>query len=139
MQVAPYASSEQAEVIELWKRCGLTRPWNDPVKDIERKLTEQPELFLLGKVDGRIVASAMAGYDGHRGWVNYLAVDPSQQRKGFGRQLMLHIEQALQARGRPKLNIQVRTSNKEVLEFYRKLGYSVDDTVSLSKRLIADN
>ena len=74
MQLAPYAPSEQAEVIALWKRCGLTRPWNDPVKDIERKLTEQPELFLVGRLEGRIVASAMAGYDGHRGWVNYLAV-----------------------------------------------------------------
>ena len=138
MRLAPYAASDQAEVIELWKRCGLTRPWNDPVKDIQRKLTEQPELFLVGKLDGRIVASAMAAFDGHRGWVNYLAVDPSHQRKGFGRMLMLHIEEALEARGCPKLNIQVRTGNKDVLEFYRKLGYTLDDTVSLGKRLIPD-
>ena len=80
----------------------------------------------------------MAGFDGHRGWVNYLAVDPAHQRKGFVRILMRHIEGALEARGCPKLNIQVRTGNKEVLEFYRKLGYSLDDTVSLGKRLIPD-
>jgi ribosomal protein S18 acetylase RimI-like enzyme len=138
MRLAPYAAADQTGVIELWKRCDLTRPWNDPVKDIERKLTEQPELFLVGKLEGRIVATAMAGFDGHRGWVNYLAVDPSQQKKGLGRILMHHVEQALQERGCPKLNIQVRASNKEALEFYRKLGYTLDDIVSLGKRLIRD-
>ena len=139
MRLAPYVASDQAGVIELWRRCDLTRPWNDPAKDIERKLTEQPELFLVGKLEGRVVATAMAGFDGHRGWVNYLAVDPSQQRKGFGRMLMRHIEQVLEARGCPKLNVQVRAGNKEVLEFYRKLGYLPDEAVSLGKRLIPDS
>ena len=138
MRLVPYASSDQAEVIELWHRCELTRPWNDPVKDIARKLTEQPELFLVGKLDNRIVATAMAGFDGHRGWVNYLAVDPNHRKKGLGRTLMQHIEEAMKARGCPKLNIQVRTGNSEAIEFYRKLGYVPDEAVSLGKRLIPD-
>lgn len=80
----------------------------------------------------------MAGFDGHRGWVNYLAVAPEHQKKGFGRLLMRHVEEALQARGCPKLNLQVRPENKEVLEFYRRLGYAAEDRVSLGKRLITD-
>ena len=98
----------------------------------------QRELFLVGEADGRLVASAMAGYDGHRGWVNYLAVVPDAQGLGYGRALMAHIEAALLARGCPKLNLQVRSSNTAVLAFYRQLGYAQDEAVSLGKRLIAD-
>jgi ribosomal protein S18 acetylase RimI-like enzyme len=125
-------------VVELWQRCGLTRDWNDPRKDIQRKLTTQPELFLVGEVGGSIVASAMAGYDGHRGWVNYLAVAPEARGKGYGRLLMRTIEEALRARGCPKLNIQVRAGNEEALRFYEKIGYATDATVSLGRRLIED-
>jgi len=138
MQLSPYAGADEREVIALWQSCGLTRPWNDPKKDIQRKLTEQPELFLVGRIDERIVATVMAGYDGHRGWVNYLAVAPEHQKKGFGRTLMHYVEEALKARGCPKLNLQVRAPNRHALAFYRRLGYSVDDTVSLGKRLIRD-
>ncbi len=138
MELNPYVLADEAGVIDLWQRCGLTKPWNDPRKDIRRKLTEQPELFLVGKIGGNVVASVMGGFDGHRGWVNYLAVAPEHQKKGLGRHLMRHVEGALQARGCPKLNIQVRSANTAVLEFYRKIGYAVDDVVSLGKRLIPD-
>src|SRR6185436_16767877 len=138
MKLRAYAAADENAVIELWRRCELTRPWNDPHKDIQRKLTTQPELFLVGKLGGRIIATVMAGYDGHRGWVNYLAVAPEQRAKGYGRQLMRHIEERLTALGCPKLNVQVRATNRAVLEFYRKIGYAVDEAVSLGKRLIPD-
>lgn len=138
MDIRRYQSSDEAAVIELWAQCGLTRPWNDPAKDIARKLNVQPELFLVGIVGGQVVASVMAGYDGHRGWVNYLAVAQAFRKRGLGRALMRRIEQDLKAMGCPKLNMQIRSSNVEVLAFYRDLGYEQDDTISFGKRLIAD-
>lgn len=98
----------------------------------------QPELFFVGEVEGRVIASAMAGYDGHRGSVFYLAVSPDCQRRGYGELMMQKIEDALKAMGCPKLNIVVRSSNDQVLEFYGHLGYTTDDVVSLGRRLIPD-
>lgn len=138
MHIRPFRLTDETAVIALWQRCELTRPWNDPHKDIQRKLKVQPELFLLGEIDDKVVASVMAGFDGHRGWVNYLAVCPTQRRRGLGRQLMEEVERRLTALGCPKLNLQVRSDNQAVLTFYRNLGYQVDEVVSLGKRLIAD-
>ena len=138
MEIRPYQASDESAVIELWQRCELTRPWNDPHKDIARKLAVQPELFFVGLQEGQLVASAMAGFDGHRGWVNYLAVHPRWQRQGLARQLMRHVEQALQAMGCPKLNLQVRTGNLQAMAFYEAIGYGQDEVVSLGKRLISD-
>ena len=125
-------------VVALWAASGLTRPWNDPRLDIARKATTQPELFLVGTVDDAIVATAMVGYDGHRGWVNYLAVAESVRRRGHGRTLMAEAERLLTARGCPKLNLQLRRTNGDALGFYRSLGYAEDESISLGKRLIAD-
>jgi len=138
MLIRPFREEDTDEVVALWTACQLVRPWNDPRADIARKLTEQPQLFLVGDVDGRIVATAMAGYDGHRGWVHYLAVDPTMRRSGLGRQLMGEVERLLRGRGCPKLNLQVRSDNLQVLAFYRGLGYGEDQVVSLGKRLILD-
>ena len=138
MEIRRYAPADEDAVVELWQRCGLTRPWNDPRKDIRRKLTTQPELFLVGDLAGKLIATLMAGYDGHRGWVNYLAVAPDRRKKGYGRALMQQAEERLAALGCPKLNLQVRADNKEALEFYRKIGYAADEAVSLGKRLIPD-
>lgn len=139
MKIRPYQSGDQDALIALWHECGLLRPWNDPERDIERKLGVQPELFLVGIDDAeQVIATAMVGYDGHRGWVNYLAVTPGKRRLSLGRQLMHEAERLLLERGCPKLNLQVRTGNLEVLEFYRKLGYIQDEVVSLGKRLIHD-
>jgi ribosomal protein S18 acetylase RimI-like enzyme len=138
MNIRPFAIADEASVVELWRRCDLVRPWNDPHKDIQRKLTTQPELFLVGELAGQLVASIMAGFDGHRGWVNYLAVLPENRKAGLGRALMRHIEDALEARGCPKVNLQVRTTNYAVIEFYRRIGYTTDDVVSFGKRLIPD-
>jgi ribosomal protein S18 acetylase RimI-like enzyme len=138
MEIRQYRTSDEINVIELWRRCNLTVPWNDPRKDIERKLAADGDLFLVCVDNNTIIGTAMGGYDGHRGWVNYLAVCPSQQRKGIGRSLMEALEKALLPKGCPKINIQVRTTNKDVLAFYKSLGYKVDDVVSLGKRLVND-
>lgn len=138
MQIREFQPTDQEAVIALWIRCGLTRPWNNPHADIERKLAVAPDLFLVGEIDGSIVASVMGGYEGHRGWINYLAVDPSMQRRGLGRQMMEAAEARLQARGCPKINLQVRDTNEQATGFYRAIGYAVDPVVSFGKRLIVD-
>jgi ribosomal protein S18 acetylase RimI-like enzyme len=138
MQIRGYRESDEAAVVRLWTQCGLVRPWNDPHKDIRRKLSVQAELFLVGVLDGGIVATVMAGFDGHRGWVNYLAVAEKCRRRGLGRALMQQVESRLKDMGCPKLNMQVRSSNGEVLAFYERLGYRQDQAISLGKRLISD-
>jgi len=136
--IRAFRKGDEDAVVALWQECGLARPWNDPRRDIARKLTVQPELFLVGELDGKIIATVMAGYEGHRGWVNYLAVAPEHRRQGFGRVLMQEAEERLLALGCPKLNIQVRNSNAEALGFYRGIGYVQDEAISLGKRLIPD-
>jgi ribosomal protein S18 acetylase RimI-like enzyme len=138
VQIRPFEMADEEAVIALWERCGLTRPWNDPRKDIRRKLVVQPSFFLVGVVDGQIVATAMVGYEGHRGWIQYLGVDPARQRQGLGRAIMAEAERLLREAGCPKINLQVRTSNTGVIEFYRRLGFALDDVVSMGKRLEQD-
>ena len=139
MQVRPFAPADTEALIQLWHDCGLVRPWNDPHKDIARKLSVSPDLFWLGcDADGRIIASIMVGYDGHRGWINYLAVHPAHQRQGHARRLVQHAERLLTVRGCPKLNLQVRAGNEAVIALYESLGYADDQSVTLGKRLIAD-
>ena len=138
MRIRSYQSQDETAVVALWQACGLTRPWNDPHRDIARKLTEQPELFLIGTIEGEVMASAMVGYDGHRGWVYYLAVAQKHRSAGHGQALMREAERLLIERGCPKINLLVRSSNAAVIEFYRALGYAQDEAVSLGKRLIPD-
>ena len=138
MQIRPFQPRDESAVITLWEQCDLTRPWNDPRKDIARKVAVQPELFMVGVAGERIIATVMAGYEGHRGWVNYLAVAPEHRRRGFGQALMAEVERLLLERGCPKVCLLVRTSNAAVLEFYRSLGYAQDEAVTLGKRLIND-
>ena len=134
----PRAEHLNGILVALWQECGLTRPWNDPRRDIARKLTVQPELFVVGTFEGAVISTAMVGFDGHRGWVYYLAVAPKYRGKSFGRMLMQEAERLLIERGCPKLNLQVRSSNPEAVEFYRRLGYTQDEVVSLGRRLIPD-
>ena len=134
-KIRSYQTSDESAVIDLWHRCNLVVPQNDPQHDIDMKLKAQSDLFFVGTVSGRIVATVMAGYDGHRGWIYYLAVDPDYQRKQIGRRMMAKAESALQKRGCPKINLQVRTSNQAVISFYERLGFSNDDVIGLGKRL----
>lgn len=138
MDIRLFQENDKPHVIELWKACDLTRPWNDPSKDIDRKMQFQPNLFFVGTLGSNIIASAMAGYDGHRGSVFYLAIHPEHQSLGYGKQLMTHIENELIKLGCPKLNILVRSTNSRVLGFYNNVSYAKDEVVSLGKRLIPD-
>jgi ribosomal protein S18 acetylase RimI-like enzyme len=138
MRIRSFEPADEDAVVALWERCGLTRPWNDPRKDIRRKLRVRPDLFLVGELDGVVVATVMVGYDGHRGWINYLGVDPAHRRQGFGRIIMEEAERLLRAEGCPKINLQVRTSNLGAVAFYKSIGFALDEVVSLGKRLDAD-
>ncbi len=138
MNIRPFRIGDQPDVIDLWHRCGLVRPQNDAQKDIARKLATQPELFLVADVEGVIVGTVMAGYEGHRGWINYLATAPNIGVRGLRRALMAEAELLLKASGCPKINLQVRAANTEVIGFYRAIGFAVDDVVSMGKRLIQD-
>ena len=133
--IRAYRETDEDAVAELWRECGLVVPWNDPNKDIRRKLSVQPEMFLVGS---DLAATVMAGYEGHRGWINYLAVAVDSRGRGFGRRMMDEAEARLRKMGCPKINLQIRKSNSGVIEFYQTLGYSVDDVVSMGKRLEAD-
>ena len=139
MNIRTFHPSDESAVILLWEKCDLLRPWNDPKKDIRRKLEVQPEMFLVGCLNGELVATAMAGYDGHRGWVNYLAVAPEQQGNGFGQAIMAEVEKLLGEAGCPEVNVQVRGTNTSAIEFYERIGYRVDDVVGLGKRIEQDN
>jgi ribosomal protein S18 acetylase RimI-like enzyme len=140
MDVRPFEESDAEAVAALWRDVFPDAPpWNEPRRDIERKLAVQRELFLVACESERVVGTAMAGYDGHRGWVYYVAVRPSHRRRGIGAALMRSVEDALRERGCPKLNLQVRSSNLGVVEFYGRLGYAVEDRVSMSKRLGGTN
>ena len=136
--VRAFKESDEARVIELWTFAGLVRSWNDPHKDIARKLKVQRELFLVAELEGTIVGVVMAGYEGHRGWVNYLAVDIGQRRRGIGSALMRDAERRLRLLGCPKINLQVRAENRDVQAFYAALGFKDDNVVSLGKRLEDD-
>jgi len=138
MQVRPFEDSDEAAVIALWEAAGLTRSWNDPRKDIERKRSVQREWFLVGTQGGVVMASIMIGYDGHRGWINYLAVAPACRLQGHARTLMREAERLLAEVGCPKINLQIRTTNASVIAFYKSIGYAQDDVVSFGRRLIAD-
>jgi ribosomal protein S18 acetylase RimI-like enzyme len=138
MNIRPYIPEDEPAVIDLWHNCGLVRPWNNPGLDIQRKLQVNPELFLIGLWNGQVTASAMGGYEGHRGWVNYLAVKPAYRKLGFGRRIMIELEKQLLERGCPKINLQVRQGNEEALAFYSRIGYKDDAVTSLGKRLIED-
>lgn len=139
MDIRSFEDADGPAVIELWNRCGLLRPWNDPHKDIARKKRVQPELFVVGTVDGELVASAMAGYDGHRGWINYLAVDPGRRRQGLAAALMAYLEGKLRALGCAKINLQLRRDNLEAIAFYQRVGFAEDAVVSFGKRLERDD
>ena len=135
LDIRTFRETDEDAVVDLWRRCGLVVPWNDPHEDIALKLAIQPELFLVGESEGRIIAAVMAGYEGHRGWINYLAVDPDHQRQGIGSAIMGEAERALRSLGCPKINLQVRESNHIVIAFYEQLGFSQEPRVSMGKRL----
>jgi len=137
--IRPFQTEDEDALVALWKMCELTVPWNNPHKDIARKLQVQPELFLVGILGNSLIATVMGGYEGHRGWINYLAVHQDFQGKGYGQEIMNSVETALREMGCPKINLQIRREDDKVASFYQKLGFTNDDVVSMGKRLEADH
>tara|TARA_R100000027_G_scaffold23393_1_gene16950 strand:+ start:10927 stop:11406 length:480 start_codon:yes stop_codon:yes gene_type:complete len=138
MKIRPYQKSDEAAVVHLWAECGLLAPQNNPIRDIQRKLKVNPSWFLVGSCEDELIASCMVGYEGHRGWINYLAVAPKEQRKGFAREMMEEAERILREAGCPKISLQIRSSNSKVIAFYEGLGFREDRVTSLGKRLEVD-
>jgi ribosomal protein S18 acetylase RimI-like enzyme len=137
-EIRGFRSDDVTSVLALWELCGLAVPQNDPAKDIARKSKVNPEWFLVGEAAGQLVATCMAGYEGHRGWINYLAVHPGFRRRGIASAMMEEAERRLLAAGCPKINLQVRSTNGDVIAFYERVGYRIDPVVSLGKRLEQD-
>jgi ribosomal protein S18 acetylase RimI-like enzyme len=133
--IRKYEEKDEEQVINLWKQCNLIVPQNDPHENIKKKMEFQPNLFFIGTVNNEVVASIMIGYEGYRGWINYIAVIPEYRNKGFGRQLVNKAIDELKKLGCLKVNLQVRKYNKDVIEFYENLGFSNDRVVSLGKHL----
>lgn len=136
--IRSFKPADEPQILDLWDECGLIVPQNNPKKDIERKLKVNPELFLIGILDNNIVASCMAGYEGHRGWINYLAVSPNYRRRGIATDMMKATEYKLREMGCPKINLQVRASNHEIIKFYESIGFSDDHVLGMGKRLEQD-
>lgn len=138
MEIRVFRQEDFEEVITLWERCDLLRPWNDPEMDIERKLQHDADLFLVAEVGGEVVGSLMGGYDGHRGSAYYLGVHPEFRGRGIANALLSRLEKKLIARGCPKIQIMVREENDLVIGMYERLEYEQQDVVMLGKRLIVD-
>ncbi|NNK96345.1 MAG: GNAT family acetyltransferase [Desulfobacterales bacterium] len=138
MEIRKFQDTDVSAVVSLWHRCKLTVAWNDPLRDVDRKKKHQPELFLVGLINSRLIASVMGGYDGHRGWIYYLAVDPDYRQRGFGSLMIEEVEARIKKTGCAKINVMVRKSNQKIADFYFKHGYGTDEVSCLGKRLVAD-
>ena len=135
MEIRRFNWADEALVIELWRQCGLIRSHNDPHLDIGRKMAAQPGMFLVAILEGKIVGTVMAGYEGHRGYINYLGTSPEHRRLGIARALMQKAEEMLKMAGCPKINLLVRSNNESAVAFYRELGFEADEVISMGKRL----
>lgn len=136
LQIRRFEEADRDEVIGLWTAAfAYSAPHNQPAAVIRQKLAVQPELFFVAVLDGVVVGTVMGGYDGHRGWIYSLAVDPQARRRGIGTTLMKQLERELAVRGCPKINLQVMATNADTVEFYRKLGYAVEERISMGKLL----
>ena len=135
LTVQPFVEDRRAQLIELWHRCGLTVAANSPNEDINRKIAFQPELLLIALLNNQLVGTVMVGYEGHRGWIQYLGVDPDFQRRGVGGLLLEAAESKLRALGCPKINLQIRAGNEAVVRFYERHGYSIEERFNMGRRL----
>ena len=136
--IRPFKEGDEEALVSLWNMCKLTVPWNNPYKDIARKLQVQAELFLAGYLEHKLIESVMDGYDGHRGWIYYFAVHPDFQSRGYGKQLMNNVENKLRELGCPKFNLQIREGNDKVLSYYQKLGFVEGKRIKMGKRIEDD-
>lgn len=135
LAISAIADADIPDVVALWKRCELTRPWNEPQADIARARGNTNSEVLVGLDGNTIVATVMVGHDGHRGWVYYVAVDPDHHNKGYGRAIMASAEDWLRDRGIEKLQLLVRADNTRVQAFYETLDYDQQERVVYAKWL----
>jgi ribosomal protein S18 acetylase RimI-like enzyme len=135
LAIAPIGDGDIADVIALWQRCGLTRPWNDPAADIALARRGLGSTVLIGREGSAIIATAMVGHDGHRGWVYYVATDPGRRQQGYGRAIMNAAETWLRAAGIGKLQLLVRRENEKAGAFYQSIGYAESQTIVFAKWL----
>ena len=135
LSIAPIGDADVADVIALWQACGLTRPWNDPTADIALARRGPNSAILIGRNGDAMIATAMVGHDGHRGWVYYVAVDPARREKGFGRAIMTAAEDWLRQAGVAKLQLMVRRENARAGAFYQSIGYAESQTIVFAKWL----
>jgi len=135
LAIAPIEDADAADVVALWQRCGLTRPWNDPASDIALARKEANSTVLVGRDGGAIVATAMVGHDGHRGWVYYVATDPEHRGKGHGRAIMAAAEDWLRQTGIAKMQLMVRRENAAAGAFYQSIGYAEAQTIVFARWL----
>jgi ribosomal protein S18 acetylase RimI-like enzyme len=134
--IRPFQHGDRPALELLWARVFPDDPsWNAPGVMIENKLKVQPELLLVGQVDENLVGAVMAGFDGVRGWIYHLAVAPEWRRRGIATQLVRAAETGLRRFGCPKVNLQIRVANAEVVSFYRSVGYEIEERVSMGRRL----
>lgn len=139
MEVRPFTVADAPAVVALWDAAGLIHPANDAHRDVARKVADSPWGFLVATDDDAVIGSVMVGYDGHRGWINYLACHPDHRRRGVATMLMDEARRLLLERGCPKINLQVRAGNESAVRFYERLGYTDDDVISLGLRLVSDS
>jgi hypothetical protein len=135
MEIGDLSLAESEAAVALWEEAGLTRPWNDPRSDIRLALAGPDSTILAGRIEGRLIATAMVGWDGHRGWLYYLAVAKAERRRGYGARLVRAAEDWLAARQAPKLQMLIRAENQAVIAFYETLGYRRSDAVMLQRAL----
>jgi ribosomal protein S18 acetylase RimI-like enzyme len=135
LAIAPITDADVEPVVALWQACGLTRPWNDPHADIALARRGDSATILVGRDGGTIVATAMVGHDGHRGWVYYVAVDPDSRKRGYGRIIMAAAEDWLRNAGILKLQLLVRRENVQAGSFYQSLGFAESTSVMFAKWL----
>jgi ribosomal protein S18 acetylase RimI-like enzyme len=134
-EIAEARADDAAAAVALWQVCGLTRPWNDPAADFALAMATSGSTVLVARDGDALAGSVMAGFDGHRGWVYYLAVAPDRRRSGLGRALMAAAEEWLRARGAPKIQLMVRADNETALGFYAALGMELQKVVTLGRFL----
>ncbi len=139
MEIRVFVEADTDAVIDLWNLTDLTHPNNDPSLDIKRKMNDSPWGFLVAMDGKTIIGSIVVGYDGHRGWINYLACHPNHRRRGVAKSLMNEAKKLLIERGCPKINLQVRSGNESAVKFYESIGYLDDNVTSFGLRLKPDN
>jgi len=136
LDIRDFREADRAALIALWEACALTRRWDDPNADMDRSIASRDATILVGTLDNDVIASAVVGHDGHRGWIYYLAVSPDRKACGHGREMMAEAELWLTARGTPKVQLMVRGENETATAFYNALGYERQDVTVLGKWLM---